>query len=307
MNTRIGYVGLGRMGGALAGRLLKSLALDVYDLDPVGVARLASLGARPQAGLDQLGRACDLVLMCLPTSDHVRQAVFGPRGLLEGLSPGALLVDQSTGDPQATRAMATELAARGIGLVDAPVSGGVQGAEAGTIAIMLGAGPLERDRVEPVLRAISPNVFHAGGVGAGHVIKLVNNLISGAQRLLTMEGVALAAKNGIDPQRACNILMAGGARNVFLEKFMGPQILHGRLDVAFTLGLMHKDVRLACELGSASGVPLPFGNTAREFYRQCIDAMGEHAQVHTAALVYDRLAGTQVVPAVPAAETRPGA
>ena len=160
-----------------------------------------------------------MILLCLPRSDDVRAAIFGADGLIEGLRPGALIVDQTTGNPYATRVMAAELAARQVALIDAPVSGGTQGAEAGTISIMVGASAAQYARVQPVLAAISSNLFHAGDVGAGQVMKLVNNLLSGAQRLLTIEAMALAVKNGIDPERACAILLAGGARNSFTEKF----------------------------------------------------------------------------------------
>jgi 3-hydroxyisobutyrate dehydrogenase len=128
------------------------------------------------------------------------------------------------------------------------------------------------------------------------VIKLVNNLLSGALRLLIMESVALATKNGLDPLRACEILQAGGARTAFMEKFMIPQILKGDLSPGFTLGLMHKDVGLACELGKNTGVPMFFGNLAQSLYQMCISDMGTDAQVHTAALMFDRMAGTSMVP-----------
>lgn len=292
----IGYVGLGNMGGALARRLQLTQPLQVYDLDSANVQRLVDTGASACASLRELASRCDVIFLCLPTSDHVRNALFGVDGLASALREGSLIIDQTTGDPIATRAMAADLALRGVDLVDAPVSGGAQGAEAGTIAIMVGASDAQYARVLPLLHAISPNVFHAGGVGAGQVIKLVNNMLSGALRLLTFEGVALAAKNGIDPQRACEILMAGGARSAFLEKFMAPHIIKGNLSPGFTLGLMHKDVRLACQLGSDSGVPMFFGNLARELYQMCINEKGEDAQVHTAAQVVDRIAGTQVVP-----------
>jgi 3-hydroxyisobutyrate dehydrogenase len=292
----IGYVGLGSMGGALARRLQLAHPLRVFDLDPVAVATLVEAGAAACTSLPELASACDVILLCLPKSDHVRAAIFGAEGLVMALKPGTLLVDQTTGDPNATQAMAAELAKRGVALIDAPVSGGAAGAAAGTIAIMLGAGPEERARVAPVLAAISPNVFHAGGVGAGQTMKLVNNLVSGAQRLLSMEGIALAAKNGIDPVRAVEILAAGGAKNAFFDKQALP-ILQGKLDVGFTLALMHKDMRLACDLGADSGVPLFFGNLAREIYQMCATQMGAGAQVPTAAIMIDRMAGTHVVPA----------
>ncbi|MCG7400364.1 NAD(P)-dependent oxidoreductase [Caballeronia zhejiangensis] len=293
---KIGYVGLGSMGGALARRLQLAHAVHVYDLDKAAVARMSEQGATPCASLAELAGRCDVILLCLPTSDHVRAAIFGDNGLASSLKRGTLIVDQSTGDPVATRAMAAELAPRGIDLIDAPVSGGAQGAAAGTIAIMVGATAAQFTRVKPLLEAISANVFHAGDIGTGQVIKLVNNMLSAAQRLLTFEGMALAVKNGIDPQRACEILVAGGAKNAFMEKFMAPNILKGKLASGFTLGLMHKDVRLACQLGSDSGVPMFFGNLTREFYQMCIGERGSEAQVHTAALVMDRLAGTHVVP-----------
>jgi 3-hydroxyisobutyrate dehydrogenase len=297
MTRTIGYVGLGNMGAALARRLQLQVPLLVYDLNPASVQRLVDQGAVACSGLAELASRCDVIMLCLPTSEHVRNAIWGEHGLGVGLKPGTLIVDQTTGDPIATRAMADELSRRGIDLVDAPVSGGAAGAAAGTIAIMVGAAAEPFARLKPLLELISPNVFHAGDVGAGQVIKLVNNMVSAAQRLLTFEGVALAAKNGIDPQRACEILLAGGAKNVFIEKFMLPHILKGNLSPGFTLGLMHKDVRLACQLGSDSGVPMFYGNLTRELFQTYISEMGPDAQVHTAALVVDRLAGTHVVPA----------
>lgn len=217
--------------------------------------------------------------------------------MAEYLRPGALIVDQSTGDPAQTRAMAGELARRGIALVDAPVSGGPQGAAAGTIAIMVGANTADWERVKPILASISERIFHAGELGAGHVIKLVNNVILAGERALTLEAVALAAKNGVAPATAAAILGAGGARNGFIETHLKDGVVRGKLHVGFTLGLMLKDVRLACKLGSDSGVPMLYGALTREFFQMCVNEMGNEAQLDTAALVIDRLAATHVVPA----------
>ncbi len=295
---QIGYVGLGNMGGALARRLQLTHPLYVFDHFEAAVQGLVEAGATPCSDPAALAAACDVVFLCLPTSKEVREVLFGSGGIAASAKPGTLIIDQTSGDPMATRGMAKDLAARNILMLDAPVSGGAKGAEAGTIAMMVGASDEDFARVNEILLVISPNIFHAGDVGAGQVMKLVNNVLSGAQRLLTLESVALAAKNGIDPTRACEILIAGGAKNAFLETFMISKILKGDVSPGFTLGLMHKDVRLACQLGSDSGVPMFFGNLAREFYQMCISDMGAQAQVHTAAQVIDRMAGTQMVPTV---------
>ena len=257
---------------------------------------LVEQGATACTGLKDLAARCDIILLCLPTSDHVRTVIFGEGGLASAARAGTLIVDQTSGDPTATRAMAAELEASGIQLMDAPVSGGARGADAGTIAIMIGATPAQYERIAPVLQCISPNLFHAGGIGTGHVAKLANNLLSGGQRLLSLEAMALAVKNGIEPKTALEIILASGGRNLYMEKFM-PNIINGKLASGFALGLLHKDVRLACQLGADSGVPMLFGNLAKEVYRMAINEMGPEAQVNTVALTMDRLAGTHVVPA----------
>lgn len=223
-------------------------------------------------------------------------AIFGEGTLASSMKPDTLIIDQTTGDPNVTRLMATRLAERGFHLVDAPVSGGKMGAEAGTIAIMVGGDRRQYDRILPILNAISPNVFYAGSIGNGHVIKLVNNLMSTVQRLLSFEAITLAVKNGMDPAIATDILLASGGRNAYLERMMKTRILKGNLDVGFTLNLAHKDVRLACKLGADSEVPMLFGNMAREIYQTCMNEMGRDSQVDTVGLMYDRFASTAVIP-----------
>jgi 3-hydroxyisobutyrate dehydrogenase len=292
---QIGYIGLGSMGGALARRLQLQHPLRVHDANPEAVRRMVEKGATacpPQ----QIAADCDVIFLCLPTSNHVRTVLFGDAGIARHARPGTLFVDQTTGDPTVTRALASELEAIGLELMDAPVSGGARGADAGTIAIMIGATPAQYERIEPVLRTISPNLFHAGSLGCGHVAKLANNLLSGGQRLLSLEAMALAVKNGLEPKRAMEIILASGGRNLYMEKFM-PNIIQGKLASGFTLGLLHKDVRLACQLGDDSGVVMHFGNLAKEFYQMALNEMGPDVQVNSVALTMDRLAGTHVVPA----------
>lgn len=292
----IGYVGLGSMGGALARRLQLSHPLRVYDRDAASVQRLVDAGATRADSLAALAQACDVILLCLPTSEHVRTVLLGADGIAASAKRGTLIVDQTSGDPTVTRAIAAELAERGISFVDAPVSGGPAGADAGTIAIMVGADAAQFDRIGPVLRAISPNVFHAGGIGCGHVVKLANNLLSAGTRLMTLEAMALAVKNGVEGEKALAIMLASGGRNFWMEKYMADYILTGKLKAAFALGLLHKDVRLACQLGQDSGMPMFFGNQAKDFYQMALNEFSFDAPVNVVALTMDRIAGSRVVP-----------
>jgi 3-hydroxyisobutyrate dehydrogenase len=294
---KIGYVGLGSMGGALARRLQLKFSLSVFDRDQGSVQRMKDLGASACADLVELAKNSDVILLCLPTSDHVRSVLFGEKGIARAAKSGTLIVDQTTGDPVATRAMISELAEFGVEMIDAPVSGGPKGADAGTISIMVGAGPAQYERALPVLQAISPNIFHAGGVGNGHVAKLANNLLSAVQRLASMEAIALAQKNGMDAGKMVEIMMAGPARNFFLENHVRNHILSGKLASGFTVGLLHKDIKLACKLGVDSDVTMFFGSVAQEFTMMTMNEMGRDTQVYATALMMDRIAGAQVVPA----------
>ena len=292
---RIGYVGLGNMGGALA-RRLQQMPLAVYDRNPTAVARMAALGAVACAGLAELAAGCEVVLLCLPSSAHVREVLFGEDGLVAAARPGTLFIDQTTGDPSATRAMADEVALPGLDLIDAPVSGGPAAAEAGTVAVIVGGSQAQYARALAVLSAISPRVFHAGAVGCGNMVKLVNNLVLATQSLVSLEALTLAAKNGIDPAVAVEIMQSGSGRNFYLENTIPKHILTGRLDAGYALSVLEKDVSLACRIGADSGVPMTFGSVAAGYLRMCVEALGGDAPGTGIALIMDRLAGTRVVP-----------
>ena len=179
----------------------------------------------------------------------------------------------TTGDPNATREMAKELAKSGITLIDAPVSGGPHGADAGTIAIMVGAPADVYARVQPVFETISPNVFHCGDVGTGHTMKLVNNVVAASVRMATFEAVTMGIKNGLTLEACARVLAKGSARSYTTEITL-PKFVKGELKTNFTLGLMHKDVRLATELGVASASPMPVCNLVREMFQIALNDQG---------------------------------
>ncbi len=290
----MGYIGLGNMGGALARRLLLSQELTVFDLDPAVVEGCVAAGATAANGVRAIAEGCETVMMCLPTSNEVRSVIFDPDGLRAGLRPGSLVVDMTTGDPKATREMAAMLAADGIEMIDAPVSGGPQGADAGTIAIMVGASAAQFERIRPVLTSISPNVFHAGEVGSGHIMKVVNNVMSAANRAIAFEAVTLAVKNGIDPKVCVDIVQKGSGRSCATEVTFPKFVLAEDLAQGFSLGLMHKDVSIATQLAHDSATPMLIGNLVREIFQTAINQSGADADINTLVEFYERAAKTQV-------------
>ena len=272
----LGYVGLGAMGGALARRLMLTHKLRVFDLRPDVVASFAADGAIPVQDCASLARECDVVLLCLPRSADVRTAIFGPGGLIEGLEPGKILVDQTTGDPDVTRAMAAELAERGITLIDAPVSGGPAGAEAGTIAIMAGGSVESFEKVKPSLESISPNVMHCGDIGNGHVVKLVNNTIAAVNRVGMLEAVAMGRKYGLSLETMSDVINKSSGRSAATERAL-PALIEGKPSSNFALALMLKDVSLATQLGSNCGAPMLVHGLVRGLLQAGLYEQGDDA------------------------------
>jgi 3-hydroxyisobutyrate dehydrogenase len=241
---RVGFVGLGAMGGALARRLVARTALTVYDIDRARVEGLVVAGASAADSPAAVGDGAEVVLTCLPTSQDVRSLLVDD-GLIDHLLPGSLFVDCTSGDPVVTRELAVTLGERGVGLVDAAVSGGPQAADAGMIAILTGGEELSLDRAESVLRLISPNVRRMGPVGSGHCVKLLNNMLAAAHRLLAFETTAVAAAHGISPRGFIDAVNLSSGRSYATEVTMPRHIFGEQLRQGFSLGLMAKDVRLA--------------------------------------------------------------
>jgi 3-hydroxyisobutyrate dehydrogenase len=289
----IGYVGLGSMGGAIARRMLLSRKLRLFDLSADRIAALAKDGGQPTQNLAALAEQSDMVCMCLPTSNEVRTAIFGEGGLLSGLKPGSLVADMTTGDPLATKAMAQELRARGIDMIDAPVSGGPAGAEAGTLAIMVGASAEQFARVKPVFESVSPNVYHMGDVGAGQTMKLVNNLLMAGCKVMTYEVMALAVKNGLDPRLTAEVLQKSSGRNGTTERTLLGTV-EGHFRGSFALGLMSKDVHLATQLGRDTAVPMLLGRLVEELHQIAMNTHGAGADANIIIRDFEARSGTRI-------------
>jgi 3-hydroxyisobutyrate dehydrogenase len=302
--TQIGYVGLGAMGGALASRIATSHPLIVLDLNKAAVAKLEKLGASAAASPADLAQSCDVVILCLPRSSDVRKVIFGPNGLAEGLSPGKLVIDQTSGIPSETRGFAEELGKLGVALVDAPVAGGTRGAEAGTVTMMLSGPDDAYARAVDVLRLIGPNVFHSGKrVGDGQAMKLVNNAMNANLRFGTLEVVALGRKMGLSLQTMIDILNKGSGRN-YITKVQLNDLQLRRPSTVFGLDLMLKDVTAAATLGIQNGAPMPITGVTRSLLQVGVNTLGENAQLNDIVGMIERMAsaeflGTENQPASP--------
>ena len=286
----IGFVGLGHMGGAIARRLASQCRLIVFDLDTHRVEELVRLGARAAIDLPQLAQECDVIFTCLPTSEHVRHVVFGEGGLGGELGSGALVIDCTTGDPNQARTIAAELAERGVEFVDAPVSGGPQGAAKGTLAFIVGSSSATYERARVPLQLISPNVRRVGEVGAGQCVKLLNNVLAAGHRMLAFETAIAAAANAVDPEVFIDTVNLATGRSYATEVTMVRHIFGERLDQDFSVGLMAKDVRLGVQLVPESLRRESLILQVAERLDSAERVLGSHSDINRLIELYERAA-----------------
>ncbi|HET7776654.1 MAG TPA: NAD(P)-dependent oxidoreductase [Azospira sp.] len=254
---RIGFIGLGVMGRPMAGHLLAAgYPVSVWGRRPDSTAPLAAQGAEVAATPAALGRQADIVFTVVTSGSDVKNVVLGPDGLIEGLAPGSVVVDMSTIAPGDAREIATALAARGIAFLDAPVSGGEQGAINATLAIMAGGEAAVLERVKPLFLTLGKTVVHVGGNGAGQVAKACNQMIMVAAIQAAAEAMRLAAAQGVDTAKVRQALMGGSAGSRVLE-VMGERMVKRDFAAGIEARLHHKDFGILLAEAHALGVPLP--------------------------------------------------
>jgi 3-hydroxyisobutyrate dehydrogenase len=293
---RVGFIGLGNMGAPLARRLTADHQLVVYDRDPAALAAFESTGAVTAGSPSDLAQGANIVLTCLPTSAQLESLLFGEQSLASALERGTLVIDMTTGDPAATCEMAARLRERSIELIDAPVSGGPRGADAGTIAIIVGGTTDQFERASRVLDSISCNVMHAGGVGTGHAVKVGNNLLNLVCRLATFEAVSLLVRAGVTPETAVSIIQKSSGRSYATEITLPDNILSGKMKQGFSMGLMHKDASLALAIADDLAVRMPIGREAFDALGQALAEQGPQADMSEVALTYEARTGARIRP-----------
>ena len=290
---RIGYVGLGAMGGALSAHLAKAFDLTVFDRNPRAMAALIALGAKAARSTAELARSCDVILLCLPRSSDVQDAIFGPDGLAEGFGPGKLVIDQTSGVPAITNAIAERLTAVGVAMLDAPVSGGIPAAQSGAVTIIASGPGAAWTIAEPVLKAMTQKVFHCSErPGDGQALKLVNNAIGAGYRIATLELVALGRKLGLSLSQLVDTLNAGPAAN-FTTRNMLAGLVAGRSTTNFALSLMVKDLNEALAMAVHTAAPMPMTAGARGVMQIGLNLMGKDAKLDDVIQLTEQLAGVK--------------
>jgi 3-hydroxyisobutyrate dehydrogenase len=287
---RVGFVGIGNMGWPMAANLVRA-GFGVMAVD-AAAGRAAAFAAEvggSAADAEDASAEADAMVTMLPTSDHVADVIARIRARLR---PGTLVIEMSSGVPSVTRALAADLAAHGVGLVDCPVSGGVARARTGDLAIMAGGAAGELLRAERVLAALGTSVHHCGGVGAGQAMKALNNLVSAGGFLIGIEALLIGQKFGLDPALMVDVLNSSSGMNNSTQRKFKQFVLSRRFDSGFGLDLMVKDLAIALEVGG--GTPAPFAELCRELWTSAADMLGP-GQDHTAvARLSERLAGTEL-------------
>ncbi|MBV7553371.1 NAD(P)-dependent oxidoreductase [Pseudomonas sp. PDM28] len=265
----LGFAGIGLMGLPMCRRLLAAgYPLAVWNRNPDKCKPLVEAGARLVASPAELCQHADVVMLCLADTAVVREVVFGPAGIVEGARKGQLLVDFSSLEPNATREMAADLAGRtGMGWLDTPVSGGVVGAEAASLAIMVGGDTQDLERVRPVLLSLGQRVTHMGGVGAGQVTKACNQMIVACNALVIAEVVALAERSGVDASLIAEALAGGFADSRPLQ-FLAPQMAENRFEpVKWHVRTLLKDLDAAVKFSREQGSSTPITGLAAQLMR----------------------------------------
>ncbi len=296
MNTppiqRVGFVGIGNMGWPMAASLVRA-GFDVAAVDaaPGRADAFAAEVGGLAAGAEDAAAQADAMVTMLPTSDQVADVIAQVRARLR---PGTLVIEMSSGVPSVTQALATDLAAHGVGLIDCPVSGGVARARTGDLAIMAGGAAGELLRAGRVLAAVGTSVHHCGGVGAGQAMKALNNLVSAGGFLIGIEALLIGQKFGLDPALMVDVLNASSGMNNSTRSKFKQFVLSRRFDSGFGLDLMVKDLGIALEVGEDT--PVPFAELCRELWASAADLLGP-GQDHTAvARLSERLAGAELAP-----------
>ncbi|HHY85603.1 MAG TPA: 2-hydroxy-3-oxopropionate reductase [Verrucomicrobia bacterium] len=290
----VGFIGLGIMGKPMAKNLLKAgFPLVVYDIRPEVVNELVAAGAQAGSSARDVAARSDVVITMLPNSPEVKEAVLGANGVIEGVRADAIVVDMSSIAPATSREVSAQLAARGVRMLDAPVSGGEPKAIDGTLAIMVG-GPRDAfDEVKGILEKMGSSVTHVGGIGSGNITKLANQMIVALNIAAVSEALVMATKAGVEPERVYKAIRGGLAGSTVLDA-KAPMMLSRNFKPGFRIELHIKDLINATDTARELGAPAPLSAEVLKFFQQ-LQAQGKGKEDHGGLVqYYESLASVEV-------------
>jgi 2-hydroxymethylglutarate dehydrogenase len=291
MAVSVGFVGVGNMGNPMAGNVLKAgFPMTVFDKNPKAMANLIEAGAHGAASAREVVERSEIVLTCLPASPDVEALYLESDGLIERAKAGTILIDLSSVLPSTPRKLEPRAKEKGLHFLEAPVSGGVAGARAATLAIMVGGDAAILERARPVLRAIGPNIFSVGPVGAGNTVKAINNMMACVNSLAMMEGLVLGVKAGLDPMTIYEVVKASSGGSKALERI--PRSLIPRdFEPGFKVSLMNKDLETFHTIAKELHVPVTFSSLAQHYQQAALAAGLGEQDTGVVFTIIERLAG----------------
>lgn len=289
-----GFIGTGRMGGPMARRLIEAgYKLTIFDTSDAATAPLVALGATKADSPAAVASAAEIVLASLPTPPIVEAVALGPKGIGEG-SKVKIFIDVSTTGSVYAKKVAAGLSQKGITAVDAPVSGGITGAEKGTLAVMVSCGDEIFARVQPILAVIG-KLFHVGkSPGLGQTMKLLNNLLSATAMAASSEVMVMGVKAGLDPQMMVDVINAGSGRNSATQDKIPRCVIPRNFTFGFALALLNKDIRLCLEEADTMGIPMIVGNAVRQLLTITAASEGPGADMTEIVKAVEKWGGVQV-------------
>jgi len=305
VSTRSGaaFVGLGAIGTPMARHVAAITSLAVWNRTRSRAAQFAAeTGARDASSPADAATGAEFFITCLPTSAEVESVLFGPvtvgNGALESaagrLAAGAIVIDCTSGDPATSRRIAERLAALDVGFIDAPVSGGVVGAEQGKLTVMVGGASKTLERARPILESFAGKIVHCGGVGTGDAVKAINNALLAVHVWSTAEGLATLSKLGVDPAVALDVINSSSGRSNSSMNLFPERVLNRSFPRTFRLALLDKDARIAAEIAEQTGTPADILALTSRLFAEAHAELGEEADHIEAVKVVERRAGVEI-------------
>ena len=282
MFERVGFIGLGSMGLPMSKNLVDAgYQVTGYDIDPIALERAIANGLVKASSPKEVAQRCNPVIIIVPNSEIVEEVVLGPKGVKEGARKGDVLIDMTTAYPMSTLKVSKKLAEKGIRMLDAPVSGGVVGARNGTLSIMVGGDELVFAKCRPLFEVLGKNIFYMGQIGSGHVMKVVNNFLSGCSVVATSEALAIAVKAGLNAKKVVDVLQVSTGRNYATEWKFPRFVLPRSFDDGFRIELFNKDLDILTTLARELRVPCLMAHMVQHIFNFAM-AQGYGPKGHTA-------------------------